>query len=96
MFHNQPALLLLVTMVSVFALIVFVNGGGVRHVSIFWKEKIEASVAFRNVNGELKVVGRNGITRLIPHWFLELETQHIFLQYLIRMQHHMYFTSMVD
>jgi hypothetical protein len=38
----------IVAMISVFALlIVFVNGGGVRHVSIFWKEKIEASVAFK-------------------------------------------------
>jgi hypothetical protein len=66
-------------MVSFFALlIVFVNGGGVRHVSNFWKEKIEASVAFRNVNGELKVVGINGIRKLIG------------------IQHHMYFTLMVD
>jgi hypothetical protein len=57
----------IVAMISVFALlIVFVNGGGVRHVSIFWKEKIEASVAFRNVNGELKVVGINGITQVNP------------------------------
>jgi hypothetical protein len=57
----------MIAMISVFALlIVFVNGGGVRHVSIFWKEKIEASVAFRNVNGELKVVGINGITQVNP------------------------------
>ena len=31
----------IVVMVSVFALLIlFVNGGGVRHVSIFWKEKV--------------------------------------------------------
>ncbi len=57
----------IVVMVSVFALlIVFVNSGDVRHVSIFWKEKVEASVAFENVNGELKVVGINGITQVNP------------------------------
>jgi hypothetical protein len=57
----------IIAMVSVFALlIVFVNGGGVRHVLIFWKENIEASVAFRNVNGELKVGGINGITQVNP------------------------------
>ncbi len=59
--------IIIIAMISVFALLIlFVNGGGVRHVSIFWKEKVEASVAFRNVNGELKVVGINGITQVNP------------------------------
>ncbi len=59
--------IIIIAMISVFALLfLFVNGGGVRHVSIFWKEKVEASVAFRNVNGELKVVGINGITQVNP------------------------------
>jgi hypothetical protein len=57
----------IVAMISVFAfLIIFVGEGGVRHVSIFWKEKIEASIALRNVNGELKVVGINGNTQVNP------------------------------
>jgi cupredoxin-like protein len=55
----------IVAMTAAFALlIVFVNGGGVRHVSIFWKERIETTV--RNVNGELKVLGLKGTTQIKP------------------------------
>jgi hypothetical protein len=57
----------IVAMVAAFALlIVFVNGGGVRHVSIFWKERIDTTVAFRNVKGELKVLGLKGTTQVNP------------------------------
>jgi Cupredoxin-like domain len=57
----------IIAMIAMFALlIVFVNGGGVRHVSIFWKEKVETTIAFRNVNGELKVVGLRGTTQIDP------------------------------
>lgn len=54
-------------MIAAFALlVVFVNAGGVRHVSIFWKERIDTTVAFRNVNGELKVLGLKGTTQVNP------------------------------
>jgi hypothetical protein len=54
-------------MIAAFAiLLIFVNGGGVRHVPITWKEKIEATVAFRNVDGEVKVVGLKGNTQINP------------------------------
>jgi hypothetical protein len=54
-------------MVATFALlVVFVNEGGVRPVSIFWKEKIETTIAFRNVNGQLEVVGLKGTTQVNP------------------------------
>lgn len=38
-------------------LFVFISGGIVRHVPITWKEKIETTIAFRTINGELKVIG---------------------------------------
>lgn len=54
-------------MIATFALlVVFVNGVGVRHVSIIWKEKVETTIAFRNVNGVLKVVGLKGTTQIHP------------------------------
>ncbi len=60
----------IIAMVATFALLViFVNGGGVRHVSIFWKEKVETMIAFRNVNGQLGVVGLKGTTQVNPIGF---------------------------
>ena len=57
----------IVAMIVAFALlVVFVNAGGVRHVSIFWKEKVETTIAFRNVNGKLKVIGLKGTTQVDP------------------------------
>ena len=47
-------------------LLIFVSGGGVRHVPITWKEKVEATIAFRNINGNVKVVGLKGITQVNP------------------------------
>ena len=38
-------------------IVVFVSAGFVRQVPIFWQEEIRATVAFREVNGQLKVVG---------------------------------------
>lgn len=53
--------------VAAFALlIVFINVGGVRHVSIFWKERIDTTVAFRDVNSKLKLLGLKGTTQVNP------------------------------
>ena len=57
----------IIAMISTFALlVVFVNRGGVRPVLIFWKEKVETTIAFRNVNGQLEVVGLEGNTQVNP------------------------------
>ena len=54
-------LIAVVDCVSVLVLIVvFVSAGFVRQVPIFWKEEVRATVAFEEVNGELKVVGLIG------------------------------------
>jgi hypothetical protein len=47
-------------------LLVFISGGAVRHVPIFLKEKIETTVAFRTIDGELKLVGIKGTTQVNP------------------------------
>lgn len=41
-------------------IVVFVSAGFVRQVPIFWQEEIRATVAFREINGQLKVVGLIG------------------------------------
>lgn len=57
----------IVGMIAVFAiLLILVSAGGVRHVPITWKEKVEAAVAFRNFNGETKVVGIKGNSQINP------------------------------
>jgi hypothetical protein len=57
----------IIAMIAAFAiLLIFVSGGGVRHVPITWKEKIEATIAFRNINGNVKVVGLKGIAQVNP------------------------------
>ena len=56
----------IMAMLACFAiLLIFVSGGGVRHVPITWKEKVEATLVFRNIN-DVKVVGLKGITQVNP------------------------------
>jgi hypothetical protein len=40
----------------------FIGGGGVRHVPITFNEIIHATVVFRDIDGETKVVGVTGNT----------------------------------
>lgn len=47
--------------IAVMVLFIAVIGqGNVRHVQIFWPEKVEQTVAFRDINGEVKLVGISG------------------------------------
>jgi hypothetical protein len=65
--EGKLVLIGIIAMILVFAiLLIFVSGGGMRHVPIVWKEKVEATVAFRNINGEVKVVGLKGIIQVNP------------------------------
>ena len=46
----------------------FIGQGNVRHVEIFWKEKVEQTVAFEDVNGKVQLKGISGISgELNPH-----------------------------
>lgn len=41
-------------------IVIFVGEGFVRQVPIFWKEEIRATVAFREIDGQVKIVGLIG------------------------------------
>jgi len=57
----------IIGVVAAFAiLILFVGGGGVRHVPITFKETIHTTVAFRTIDGETKVVGLKGNMQVNP------------------------------
>lgn len=59
--------LIVISMVLVLVIsIILIGQGSVRHVPITFKEVIEATVAFKNIDGNLKVVGIIGNTGINP------------------------------
>ena len=48
--------------VGLAAMIGFIGQGNVRHVEIFWQEKVEQTVAFEDIDGKVQVVGVSGVT----------------------------------
>lgn len=54
------------TVAAFVILLVVVSGGGVRHVQIFLPEKIEDTLAFRQVDGKTALVGIKGIAQVNP------------------------------
>ncbi len=53
--------------VAAFAvLFIYISGGAVRHVSIFLPEKTENTLAFREIDGQVKLVGIKGIAQVNP------------------------------
>ena len=71
MVSNDRKLIIIVIiagMIGLSAMIGFIGQGNVRHVEIFWKEKVEQTVAFEDVNGEVQLRGISGIAgELNPH-----------------------------
>jgi len=60
-------LIALVGGMAAFAIaLVFISGGAVRQVEIFLPEKTYATVAFQNIDGEVKIVGIAGIAQVNP------------------------------
>lgn len=53
-------------MIFFFLLVGFIGQGNVRQVPIFFKEHMEATVAFRNIDGETKIVGLKGNADVNP------------------------------
>lgn len=51
---------LVATLVFFVFIVVFVGEGFVRQVPIFWKEDIRTTVAFKEIDGQLKVIGLIG------------------------------------
>jgi hypothetical protein len=65
--ERKLVLVAVVGMLVAFAvLLIFVGGGAVRQVPIYWKEKIEATVAFKTIDGQLKIVGTKGNGQVNP------------------------------
>ena len=48
--------------VGLAAMIGFIGQGNVRHVEIFWQEKVEQTVAFEDIDGKVQLVGITGVT----------------------------------
>ena len=71
MVSNDRKLIIIVIiagMIGLSAMIGFIGQGNVRHMEIFWKEKVEQTVAFEDVNGEVQLRGISGIAgELNPH-----------------------------
>ena len=64
MISRDKSLILIAVLVGVVALagmIAFTGQGNVRHVSIFWQERVEQTVAFEDVNGKVQIRGISGI-----------------------------------
>ena len=55
------AIVILVGIVALVGTIGFIGQGNVRHVSIFWQERIEQTVAFEDVDGKVQIQGILGI-----------------------------------
>lgn len=53
---------LLIGVVALATMIGFIGQGNVRHVSIFWQEKVEQTVAFEDVDGIVQLQGIAGIS----------------------------------
>jgi hypothetical protein len=67
MSDGKFVMIALVGTVAAFAiLLVVVSGGGVRHVQIFLPEKTENTLAFREVDGQIALVGIKGIAQVNP------------------------------
>ena len=52
---------LFVGVVAFTVMIGFIGQGNVRHVSIFWQERVEQTIAFEDVDGKVQLQGISGI-----------------------------------
>ena len=54
--------------VGLVVMIGFIGQGNVRHVEIFWQEKVEQTVVFEDIDGEVQLTGKSGISGEVnPH-----------------------------
>lgn len=52
---------LLIGVVALSGMIAFIGQGNIRHVSIFWQERVEQTVAFEDVGGQVQLQGISGV-----------------------------------
>jgi len=53
---------IIVGIIGLAVMIGFIGQGNVRHVQIFWQEKVEQTVAFEDIDGKVQLRGIAGIT----------------------------------
>ena len=61
------AIAIIAGVVGLAAIIGFIGQGNVRHVQIFWTEKVEQTVVFEDVDGKVQLRGVSGISGENPH-----------------------------
>ena len=55
-------LVILIGVAAFASMIGFIGQGNVRHVTIFWQERVEQTVAFEDVDGNVQLQGISGIS----------------------------------
>jgi len=69
-FRISDGKLVLIALVGAMAafgiLLTIISGGGVRQAKLFLPEKTQDTIVFRNINGQVKVVGTNGVAGVNP------------------------------
>lgn len=61
---KDKTIIIIALISGIIALVVivgFIGQGNVRHVAIFYPEKVEQTIAFREIDGEVQIVGIKGI-----------------------------------
>jgi len=76
--------------VALAGITIFIGQGNVRHVPIFWQEKIEQTVAFEDIDGQVQLKGISGIDGE-PNPYLVTRTNFAYLLTVINNgdKHHM-------
>lgn len=61
------AIAIIAGVIGLAAIIGVIGQGNVRHVQIFWTEKVEQTVVFKDVDGKVQLQGVSGISGENPH-----------------------------
>ena len=64
MFSRDRTLILVAIIIGMISLAVifgFIGKGNIRHVTIFWQERVEQTVAFEDVDGKVQLKGISGV-----------------------------------
>ena len=80
MVSNDKTMIIIAIVVGVVALagmIAFTGQGNVRHVSIFWQERVEQTVAFEDVDDEVQLQGISGIGGEPNPYLIPVQVLHI-------------------
>ena len=54
-------IVIVIGIVGLVAMIGFIGQGNVRHVEIFWQEKVEQTVVFEEIDGQVQLRGISGV-----------------------------------